>query len=781
MTKNIEGWSDFVKSGRRGRDEGAIPSRAAAQDVFPGLGLALASGLLLGAALGAGLALFNDLNSQSIAGYSAGGALVGLILGMFLGLSRAVWRPGVPVPVAEARPALAPAPEVEAQARLWDSWLDTGHDLNWMAPTVEPAVAVSVPQGERPRVQPRVVSAATGESVLLHDEIAGLIERGETGAIAIVGGPGSGKTTAIQHLEIVLPPWAEAKLLDEPEIDKLVTWGNRLVVYTTTRTIHPGCRAVYRLASWTRDDRIEYLLKAHWSRCASVMERLKQSGDEGFLGGIPELWTVVLDRMAADRSVTDLRTALFCELDDRLHDPALRRHVGHLCLNAVGKSQVVIFGEVEALTREPEAGAEAEFVELHRALEEDRALVRLLRHPPVQLLLAAEWLTENLVHRETRDVLASQLPRGLVFETGRLLAGSPEALETLKLLLAGHDRRYDPMAVSLLHAAGVNWQPARNMRSDLLGAYLAGIRWIGVNLRDVTLIQADLEQALLWRANLENALAGTARLSGADLSDANMKCCIATSVDLSRAVMRKVRADGAVLIGANLAQADLGQASLRDVWLEHAVLNGARFRDADLRKASLVEADIEDADFTGANLEDACLKGLKLRLAQFGKARFGGADLSSCDLEDMELDAPDFHDANLQNAIMTGSIMPQANLLGANLGDAGLAMIQWPGACLRDANLQGASFHLGTTRSGLVQSPIACEGSRTGFYTDEYGEQDFKSPEEIRKANLRGADLRGADVYNADFYLVDLREALYDSHQAEHFRRCGAILHHPAE
>ena len=120
--------------------------------------------------------------------------------------------------------------------------------------------------------------------------------------------------------------------------------------------------------------------------------------------------------------------------------------------------------------------------------------------------------------------------------------------------------------------------------------------------------------------------------------------------------------------------------------------------------------------------------------------------------------------------------MPHANFLGANLREAGLAQVDWPGACLRDANLQGASFHLGTTRSGLVRSPIACEGSRTGFYTDEYGEQDFKNPEEIRKANLRGANLLGANVFNADFYLVDLRDAIYNPGQAEHFRRCGAIL-----
>ncbi len=83
---------------------------------------------------------------------------------------------------------------------------------------------------------------------------------------------------------------------------------------------------------------------------------------------------------------------------------------------------------------------------------------------------------------------------------------------------------------------------------------------------------------------------------------------------------------------------------------------------------------------------------------------------------------------------------------------------------------------MGNSRCGLVSSPIACEGSRTGFYTDDEGQQHFKPPEEIRKANLCGADLCGAKITGVDFYLVDLRGAVYDALQEEHFRRCGAIL-----
>src|SRR5262249_183119 len=60
--------------------------------------------------------------------------------------------------------------------------------------------------------------------------------------------------------------------------------------------------------------------------------------------------------------------------------------------------------------------------------------------------------------------------------------------------------------------------------------------------------------------------------------------------------------------------------------------------------------------------------------------------------------------------------------------------------------------------------------------TDDFDEQDFKSPEEIRKANLCFADLRGAILEGVDFYLVGLRGALLDEQQEAHARRCGAIL-----
>src|SRR5947209_20404723 len=107
MARNIRGWLSSALSGRDGLD-GTGDDQAArrpAEEVFPGLGFSLVVGLILGAVMGIGLAWLHDSRGQSVAGYSGGCALAGAILGAFLGLSRAVWRPGVPTAMLEPEPA----------------------------------------------------------------------------------------------------------------------------------------------------------------------------------------------------------------------------------------------------------------------------------------------------------------------------------------------------------------------------------------------------------------------------------------------------------------------------------------------------------------------------------------------------------------------------------------------------------------------------------------------------------------------------------------------------
>jgi uncharacterized protein YjbI with pentapeptide repeats len=473
------------------------------------------------------------------------------------------------------------------------------------------------------------------------------------------------------------------------------------------------------------------------------MGRLQASRDFSFLDGIPELCAIVLDRMARDGAIEDVRSALRSEVAASIEDhPALRKRVEDFCLEAIHRnSDLVLNLPVQELSGGEAAAAH---------------LARLVRHRPTALLVAADRLTALIERGQRSRVRACGFSRDLVREVARRIGGNAAALEHLAAWIKRDMGGAQPLAASLLHAATPGWRPDPGCRPRLEGAYLDGIEWPGQNLAEVNLGEATLRDADLSGANLERANAQRACLHGANLRVAILNNWIAIEADLSRCDLTGARARHAQFCGAHLT--------------------GAVLVDADLWKADLVNARIEGADFRGANLEDACLKGLPLRLARFDGARFGGADLSGCDLEDMRLIDADFHDAKLHSAILTGSRMPGANVLGADLHGAKLAEIDWPGACLRDADLRGANFHLGSTRSGMIHSPIACEGSRTGFYTDDFLDRDIKPAEEIRKANLRGADLRGANIHGVDFYLVDLRDARYTREQAEHLHLCRAIL-----
>jgi uncharacterized protein YjbI with pentapeptide repeats/energy-coupling factor transporter ATP-binding protein EcfA2 len=601
---------------------------------------------------------------------------------------------------------------------------------------------------ERARVRPRVVSPGSGNAVLLEDEIGALVQKGEHGLVQIAGGPGSGKSTALRHLAAILPPWMRGRvqLLDDSDL-AVDTADPSLMISTSLQVSQPKPLAIYRLARWEQDDLIEYLLAAHRERCPSVMRRLRQSADCTFLQGIPELCGVVLDLMAANESLTDVRSALRYELATQLHDHRLRENVGELCLTAIRQIPNVL----------SHTSAKKALAESLPELPFDTDLFHLIRHQPVMLLIAADWLADLAERGRAHHVFAQQLPRELIHEAALQVSGNSQAVQHLRDWIAeSHPRAFHPMVASLLHAATPGWRPEPSSRPQLAGAYLDGVKWCGVKLWGIDLQSADLEAADLLGASLQRA-------------DARRTCfCRA---DFRGACLTGLRAQGANFSGANLQCVTAGHADFTQ-----ANLTGAALIEADLSNADFRRAYIAGADFSGANLANSCLTGLDLKMARFEGARFGAADLRFCNFEEMRLTAPDFHDAWLLNALLTGSQLPGANFSGADLRNTGLAEVDWPDANLRHADLRGASFHLGSCRNGLVSSPIACEGSRTGFYTDDYNDQNVKPAEEIRKANLCGSDLRGARIQDVDFYLVDLRGAQYTADQAEHLRCCRAIL-----
>jgi uncharacterized protein YjbI with pentapeptide repeats len=613
---------------------------------------------------------------------------------------------------------------------------------------------------ERAPVRPRILSPSSGEALLLEEEVLRLIGEGKCCVLALRGSPGSGKTTALRHLAAVLPADAPVQLADDVSTDAPpAVSGGRLLVCTVLnpRSEWLAGAETAELAPWGIDEWIEYLLAVHADRCASVMRRL--GGEESDLfQGLPDLWRIVLDHLADDAELPDARAALHRHLSALVCDTDLLARTGSACLNTLLAPPADLLEYLAQLARP--------------GFEQD--LLRVLRHPTAQVLLAVERMSADLNEAGACDFLACRMPRILFNSLARAIRHQGRAHERLRCLLAGPPWGH-AMAASLLHAVDRAWTPGVPV-PHLAGAYLDGASWPGVNLAGACLREADLTGADLRRADCTRADLAQARLGNAQLAEACLEEADLTGANLA----------GAILTDARATRCRFDQARLRSACFEDAILNAASFYRADLRGAlflaadltgaSLIDAIIADSDFTGANLHGALLTGLPVRLARWTDASFQQASLQSCDLEGLDLPGADFHDANLHQALLTGAHMPGADFRRANLRETGLAHVDWEGADLRGADLIGATFHLGSSRSGLVGSLIACEGSRTGFYTDDYEEQYFQPPEQIRKANLQGADLRGALVESVDFYLVDLRGAQYDADQEQHFRHCRAIL-----
>jgi uncharacterized protein YjbI with pentapeptide repeats/energy-coupling factor transporter ATP-binding protein EcfA2 len=637
-------------------------------------------------------------------------------------------------------------------------------------------------EARRAPVRPRVLSFGSTTPVPLEDEVRALVETGARGRIAVLGPPGSGKTTALEHLAALFPDGHCFSLLDEPKLDQLADSPDCPLIYTAASPCPGNHLAIFQLAPWNRDDLIEYLLAVHRPRCAAVMGRV-QPTDHLLIGGIAELWRIVLDRLAEDDELPTVRSALHRHLRDHLADTDVLERARSACLNAVVT---------------PDASFSDKLIGLARPGFAD-GLVRLLRHPAMQVFLASERIAADLHGEADCDYLAQRLPRGLVEATGRLLAAHPAwivstdrkdgLVEATSFLLGGDERAREhlhallagpswshAMAASLLHAAGAGAGLRNGCPSQLAGAYLDGVSWPGVNLVGADLTETDLAAGDLREAHLSGAVAVKSTLRQARLGAAYLNEIILVQADLRGADLGRVWGERASFVAANLEKANFTSARLPRPRFVESNLTAAVFRDANLPHANFTGAVLKDADFTGANLRGAILSFLRLREAHWEGARFVQASLVGCDLEYMNLPAADFENACLCEALLTGSAMFGANFRGADLREAGLADIEWEGADLRGADLRGASFHMGSTRGGLVGSTIPCEGSRTGFYTDDYDEQTYKAPEEIRKANLCGADLRGAILDGVDFYLVDLRGALYDEKHEDHLRRCGAIL-----
>jgi uncharacterized protein YjbI with pentapeptide repeats/energy-coupling factor transporter ATP-binding protein EcfA2 len=612
----------------------------------------------------------------------------------------------------------------------------------------------------RAPVRPRIIASATEASLPLEDEVERWLDEGQPGSLQIVGGPGSGKSTALAHLAAIFPEHARLRILDDPIEETTRSGPAAFTIFVGAQKSAATRTRSLSLAPWNRDELIEYLLGAHPRECASVMTRITKADFAAF-AGVPELWRIALDELAADPSLAGPPVAIVRFLRRRVPSAEKVAQLEDFCL----KSQAI--AEL----------AELAFPNIGNLLEKDsqREVMLLLRHRLVRRILATERLVIQLENRDPNCDLSTRLPHSLVAAVGAMIAASPDAIG--HLTAAVRRPREQAMAASLLHAAVPGWVPSDKFIPLYLdGAHLSGVKWPGLRLRTVGFRGTDLTQADLGWTKLDDGDATNATFVLANLQQASLNRFRAATADFSGADLTGVRGSAAHFVGANLKQATLKNALLDNVNFDRADLRWANFEGAQLTRAGFHYAEFGETNFRNANLTDAGFANADLTTCQFRGACLQGARLMKCVLEGMRLDELNCANARFDESLLTGSSMARSDLSGASLRSTGLADVEWPGACLRDADFRQATFHMGSSRSGLVDSVIASEGTRTGFYTDDYNEQDFKSPEEIRKANLTFCDLRGALVEETDFYLVDLRGALYDARQAEHFRRSGAIL-----
>jgi uncharacterized protein YjbI with pentapeptide repeats/energy-coupling factor transporter ATP-binding protein EcfA2 len=606
-------------------------------------------------------------------------------------------------------------------------------------------------------VRPRVIVKGTREAQLLDEVLPEIVEDFPAGlVIAITGPAGSGKSTALAHAAAVLAHRDDVLFLDEPSSEDMESRRkDAMVVATMPRT---GLGIEMALEPWRQDELIEYLLARHHDECASVIRRLGPAANWMWA---PQLACVVLERFAANKDLNDPNKALLQYVDEWLANLTLRAAVEQVCVTLMSSAEVEFQAAVATL--------------MQTACP--TAVRKLLAHDRIRLPLAARRLIDR-ISRGVFDELQLPLPYALIDRVGTMCREKEQALEALRGFVGSKKKETaQSMAASILVVADPAWQPRKLRRpAYLAGAILPKVRWSKVNLFRAWLGGCDFSDADLAEANFEDATAADAGFPGADLRDASFIGADACRTSFRRANLSRARLIRSRLIQADFTEANLADADLTaaDLWL--ADLSSALLQNANLTKAKLVGAQLNDADLSGAILREAELTGVDLRNARLAGACFEKANLTQTQLEDVQIPQAQMKGACLKGAHLTGSSMPGADLQGANLKAAGLAEIEWENADLRGADLSGATFHMGSSRSGLVNSPIACEGSRTGFYTDDFDDMTFKRPEEVRKANLRAADLRGAVARAVDFYLVDLRDAKLDPDVLNQARQTGAIL-----
>ena len=170
-------------------------------------------------------------------------------------------------------------------------------------------------------------------------------------------------------------------------------------------------------------------------------------------------------------------------------------------------------------------------------------------------------------------------------------------------------------------------------RPDFTEAILASATFCGANLPQAVFRKAVLTDADFTHTHLQDADLGFAKASGIRMADSDLSRLRAGhGADFSCADLRRIKADGSIWKGSNLAKANFQQASLVR----------ARFPDARLPEVIFDRCDLAHGVF-----EDTQLNGAVLTNANLLRVAFDRADLTDASLDNANLYEAGFWDAVL--------------------------------------------------------------------------------------------------------------------------------------
>ena len=617
-------------------------------------------------------------------------------------------------------------------------------------------------------VPPRVVEFQNEELVLMSDAIEALLQPSrpqksllKTGKRQVVYLHGADSLSVLNFLQDLYDNDQRVKIAstflwnDWEELDEAC----RLLIHNDKAVVSTH---VLSIASWNRDDLIQFLLATHPSECGRIIGRLPSETYDMVQGGF-SLWNGIVETMLAFPKENDFQRVLVAMLQSKL--PSV--HPPHSCntMQWLGDQLLSV-------------SAQSTHLQKDQTLDK---LVLLSPDPVYQSLLSIASLRERiasdrfveLLQQSNKIILQTTHTSKLILDVSKRLQHDESIADFLKKCVYG---KYASTAVSILSQVDPTWKPPKGKDYKFQNAYLSGASWAGSYLEEAKLGGATLTNMCLDNSILANAFLHNTVCDGVSMEDACLRGVKANKASFFAAHFCRAEMCTTNWQDCNFRQSDFANALLDESSFLRCDLRETNFASAVLNRVQICECNLTGSDFTDAQLGSSSFQRLDLRGTVWCRTNLNKANLEKAVLDSLSMEHCNFYEANLFEASLSGSRMRESSLLRANLANTKLGEVDWENCDLREANLSGATFHYGSTRAGIVGSPYPSHGTRTGFYTDDREELHFKQPEFVRKASLLGCDLRGARFDGVDFYLVDLRRTIMDPLQRATLGSAGAIL-----